>query len=207
MSTDDKEHVRIGSFQCRHFLPFDFTLGEDMHTLMLCWFFVIIFLGIKLVRYYANDAACSCANLGFPGISWRTHYGNGQKFCMLMYLDHLWRWWLQFVDFCNFGAISTSWNGPNLGFPGISQRTHGGNDLKFCMLLYPGYLQNWLDYGHSFLIFLILVQFWVSEMGQIWGCRAFLEKHKEGMAWKFACWFILVTSRNDQIMVTVCWLF
>ena len=29
------------------------------------------------------------------------------------------RLWLQFVDFSNFGAIWTQWNGSNLGFPGI----------------------------------------------------------------------------------------
>ena len=47
------------------------------------------------------------------------------------------------VDFCNFGTILTWWNGSNLGFPGISWRTHGGNGLKYGMLLYPDHLQNW----------------------------------------------------------------
>ena len=27
-------------------------------------------------------------------------------------------------------------------FPGICQRTHGGNGLKFCMTMYLGHLQN-----------------------------------------------------------------
>ena len=36
------------------------------------------------------------------------------------------------------------------------------------------HLQNWLDYGHSLLIFLMLVLFSLSEMGQIWGFRAIL---------------------------------
>ena len=31
------------------------------------------------------------------------------------------------------------------------------------------HLQNWIDYGHSLLIFLILALFWLREMGQIWG--------------------------------------
>ena len=35
------------------------------------------------------------------------------------------------------------------------------------MLMYLDHLQNWLDYGHSLLIFLILVLFWLSERGQI----------------------------------------
>ena len=41
------------------------------------------------------------------------------------------------------------------------------------MLLYPDHLQNWLDYGYDLLIFLILVLFWLSETGQIWGFQAF----------------------------------
>ena len=41
------------------------------------------------------------------------------------------------------------------------------------MLLYPDHYQNWLDYGYGLVIFLILVQFWLSETGQIWGFHAF----------------------------------
>ena len=36
------------------------------------------------------------------------------------------------------------------------RRTHGGNGLKFCTLMYLDNLQNWLVYGHCLLIFLIL---------------------------------------------------
>ena len=39
------------------------------------------------------------------------------------------------------------------GFRAISWRTHGGNGLKYCMLLYPDHLQNWLDYGYGLVIF------------------------------------------------------
>ena len=78
------------------------------------------------------------------------------------------------VDFCNFGTILTKWDGSNLGFPGISWRTHGGNGLKYGMLLYPDHLQNWLAYHYSLLIFVILALFWLSETGQIWGFQAFL---------------------------------
>ena len=56
-------------------------------------------------------------------------------------------------------TILTQWNSSNLGFPGISWRTHGGNSLKYDMLLYPDHLQNWLDYGYGLVIFLILVLF------------------------------------------------
>ena len=40
-------------------------------------------------------------------------------------------------------------------FTGICRRTHGGNGPTFCLLMYHGHLENWLDYGHGLLIFLI----------------------------------------------------
>ena len=58
-------------------------------------------------------------------------------------------------------------------FPGICWRTHGGNGLKFCTLMYLGHLQNWLDHGNGLLIFLFLVPLWLSETGQSWGFWAF----------------------------------
>ena len=82
-------------------------------------------------------------------------------------------------------------------FPGICRRTHGGNGLKFCMLMYLDRLQNWLVYGHGLLIFLILALFWLSETGQIWGFRAFPGECMEEMASNFACWCILTTFRTD----------
>ena len=78
-------------------------------------------------------------------------------------------------------------------FPGICRRMHGGISLKFYMLMYLDHLQNWLVYGHGLLIFLILVLFWLSETGQIWGYRAFPGERMEGMAWNFARWCILST--------------
>ena len=82
-------------------------------------------------------------------------------------------------------------------FPGICRRTHGGNGLKFYVLMYLDRLQNWLVYGHGLLIFLILVLFWLSETGQIWGFRAFPGECKEIMASNFARWCILTTFRTD----------
>ena len=38
-------------------------------------------------------------------------------------------------------------------FLGICWRTHGGNGLKFYMLMYLDHLQNWLVYVHGLLIF------------------------------------------------------
>ena len=119
-------------------------------------------------------------------------------------LIKLWSW---SVDFSPFGVTLTKWNGSNLGFPGISRRTRGGNGLAFCMLMYLDYLQNWLVYGHGVLFFLILAFFLLSEMGQIWGFRAFPGEPFEEIAWNFACWCILSAFRTDYIMVVVCWFF
>ena len=78
---------------------------------------------------------------------------NGLKFCMLMYPDHLPTWldnghnllifliWAKFWH-SEMGEIWGFW-GSNLRFMGISQRKHVGNDLTFCMLMYPDHLQNW----------------------------------------------------------------
>ena len=82
-------------------------------------------------------------------------------------------------------------------FPGICQRTHWGNGLKFHMLMYVDHHQHWLAYGYGLLIFLILALFWLSEMGQIWGFRAFAGEHIEEMAWNFVGWCILTTFRTD----------
>ena len=82
-------------------------------------------------------------------------------------------------------------------FPGICRRMHGGNGLKFYMLMYLDHLQNWLVYGHGLLIFLILALFWLSETGQIWGVRAFPGERKEEISWNFAGWCILTTFKTD----------
>ena len=50
-------------------------------------------------------------------------------------------------------------------FLGISWRPHGGNGLKFCMRMYPDHLQNWLDYGHGLLIFLLFAPLDRSYLG------------------------------------------
>ena len=92
-------------------------------------------------------------------------------------------------------------------FPGISRRTYGGNGLKFCMLMNPDHLQNWLDYGHRLLIFLLLASLLLSETGKIWDFRAFSGERNEGAACNFACWCILTTFRTDYIIVRVCWYF
>ena len=39
------------------------------------------------------------------------------------------------------------------------------NGRKFDMLMHPDQLENWIDFGHRLLIFLILAAFWLSETG------------------------------------------
>ena len=92
-------------------------------------------------------------------------------------------------------------------FPGISWGTHGGNSLRFCVLMYPDHLPNWLGYGYDLLIFLVLAPLLLSETGQIGGFRTFPEKCMEGVAWNCACWYILITVQTDWIYFTVCWFF
>ena len=48
-------------------------------------------------------------------------------------------------------------NRSNLWFLGFLLRTRGRSGLKFGMLMYPDHLQNWLDFGHGLLIFIIFV--------------------------------------------------
>ena len=82
-------------------------------------------------------------------------------------------------------------------FPAISQKRHGGNGLKFYMLMYPDHLQNWLDYGHSLLIFLILALLLFSEKGQIWGYLTFPGECMKRMALNFSRWCIMATFGTD----------
>ena len=139
----------------------------------------------------------------FPGICRRTHGRNGLKINMLMYLDHLQNWLVYSHGLLIFLILALFWlseTGQIWGFymtPGISQRTHGGNCLKSCTLMYHDHLKNWLVYGHGLVIFIILALFWLSETGQIWGFRAFPRECMEEMAWNFARWFILTTLRTD----------
>ena len=94
----------------------------------------------------------------FPKNAWR-------QWPEILYADVSWlpseliRLW------SNFGSILTKWNGSNLGFVISSWRTHWGNGLTFCMLMYPDHLQNGLDSDHSLLIFRVLTLFWLSETG------------------------------------------
>ena len=86
-----------------------------------------------------------CSQFEWPDVSWPSW--------------ELIRFWSSSVDITSFGSILTLWNRPNLSFPGIFLRIQRRNGLKFGMLMYSDYLQNWIDFGHGLLIFLILA-FW-----------------------------------------------
>ena len=130
----------------------------------------------------------------FPGIYRRTHGGNGLEFYMLICLDHIQNCLDYGYGLLIFLILALFW----LSESGqISWRMHGGNDLKFGTLMYLDNVQDWLVYGYGLLIFLILAVFWFSESGQIWGFRAFPGERMEWMAWNWARWCVLVTSRTD----------
>ena len=136
--------------------------------------------------------------LSSGSLGYWTACNNFKRYCTLPYcVTELIRLWPRSVDFSNFGAILTSWNGSNLGLPGISWGTHGGNSLKFCMLMYLNHLNNWSVSGHGLLIFVILALFWLKETGQIWSFRAFPGERMQGVAWNMVCYCILTTYRYD----------
>ena len=126
-----------------------------------------------------------------------------REFSKILHADVSWppskliRLWPRFVDFPPFGATLTYWNGSNLGFLSISQRTYAGNGMKIDKLMHPDHLKKWLLYGQGLLIFLILAQFWLSETGPIWGFRTFLGERIKGMAWTFVCWCILTIFKTN----------
>ena len=105
----------------------------------------------------------------------RMHGGNGLKCCLLMYSDHLQNWLDYGHGLLIFLLLAPFWLseiGQILGFSETGQiwgfwAFTRGNGLKFCMLMYPDHLQNWLDCDHGMLIFLLLKPLWLSKTGQI----------------------------------------
>ena len=55
------------------------------------------------------------------------------------------------------------------------------------MLMYPDHLENWLDFGHHLLIFLILAPFWLRETGQMCSFLAFSWQCMKGMCRNLSC--------------------
>ena len=64
---------------------------------------------------------------------------------------------------------------------------------KIWMLMYPDHFQNWLDFGHSLLIFQIWAQLDLMKRVAFLLFRTFSRKCMEIIAWNLACWCILTT--------------
>ena len=136
----------------------------------------------------------------FPGICRRTHRGNGLKFHMLMYLDHLQNWsvygrgLLNFLILALFSLRETGQIWGFRAFPGERIDEIAWNLASWCILT-TFRTDKFISTVCWF--FLILALFWLSETGQIWGFRAFPGERMEEMAWNFARWCILTTFRTD----------
>ena len=80
------------------------------------------------------------SNFGFPGISRRTHGGNGLKFCTQMYLDHLQNWLVYGHGLLIFLILALFWlseTGQILGFrafPGERMEEMAWNCAHWCIL-------------------------------------------------------------------------
>ena len=142
------------------------TFRTDESMVMVCWFFEFghYFDLVKRVKFGVSVHFLENAWRDWPEI-WSAAVAWPPSEVMGL--------WLRSGDFSHFGAILTYWNWSNFGSPCIFWKIHWGNGLKFCMPMFPVDLQNWFDYGYSLLIFLILMLFWLSETGQIWGFQAF----------------------------------
>ena len=87
--------------------------------------------------------------------------------------DHLWNWLYFGRVLLIFLILVAFWHSETSPVCGIVLRTHGRSWLKFGMLIYPDHLQNWLDFVHGLLIFLIFscplcgsVRVWLPLRGQ-----------------------------------------
>ena len=153
----------------------------------VCWFssFWHHFNFVKLVKF------------GVP----RHFLNTWREWPEILHADVSWplseiiRLWSRSVDFFSFWCPFDLRKGSNFGFPGNSRRTHGGNGLKFCMLMYTDHLQNWLDYGRG-LDFLHVGATLTYRNWSIWGFWAFSWECMGGVAWILACWCI-PTFRTD----------
>ena len=127
---------------------------------------------------------------------------------MLMYPDHR-QHWLDFgrllLIFLILVAFWFSETGLISDFGAFSWERRGGMAWNI-MLKYPDHFQDCFDLVHCLLIFVILVSFWLSETGQLWGSRRFSLERMGGMVQKFTCWCILTTFGTDYVLITVCWL-
>ena len=89
------------------------------------------------------------------------------------------RFWSGCVDFLNFGTILTLWNCSNSGIMGIFCTMHRSNGLEIWHADASWPPSELSTFWSCSVDFQILVQFWLSKMGQICGLWNFLVN-----AWK-----------------------
>ena len=74
---------------------------------------------------------------------------------MLIYPDQVQKW-LHFghgqLILLNLKQVKLNERGSSLQFPGIIRRAYERNDMKFGMLMYSGYIQDWKDVGWDMLV-------------------------------------------------------
>ena len=139
-----------------------------------------VYLSGEVSGHFPENTWRECPEILHADVSWP-----------LPELIRFWSWSVKFPPFwCHFVMDQIR------GFQVFSYRTHGENDLTFCMLMYLNPLQSWLVSGQSLLILVILALFWLRETAQIWGFWAFPGEGMEGIAWKFAYRYILATFRT-----------
>ena len=137
---------------------------------------------------------------------------------MLMYLEHLQNWLIYGLGLWIYLILALFWlseTGQIWGFRAYPGECIGGNGLKFCMLMYLAHFQNWLIYGLGLWIYLILALFWLSEMGQIWGFRAYPGECIGGNGLKFCMlmyldhlqnWLVLGHGLLSFVILALFWL-
>ena len=120
-------------------------------------------------------ALCVCGNIKDKLDPELSFYCNNLEWPGIGHADVSWsppEFWSWFVDFPHFGDILTKRNRSNLLFLDIFLITLGRNWLKFGMLMYPDHLQNWSDFDHGLLIFLIFI------MSSLW-----FHGNQSGLRW------------------------
>ena len=140
---------------------------------------------VTILRHVRPSVCPSVRLERFPGICRRMHGGISLKFYMLMYLDYLQSW----LVYGHGLLIFQFWHYFDLvkrvkfGVSGHIQENAWREWPEICTLMYLDHFQDWLVYGDSLLIVLILALFWLSETGQIWGFRSFPGERMEEMTW------------------------
>ena len=113
--------------------------------------------------------------------------------------------WIKESSFCNvICQISRPYSRKILCFCAfLAKRMEGKTRNLACWYVL---ITSTVDFGYvQLLIFLILAQFSLKEMGQIWHFLAFSIRCVGEMAWNLARWCTLITVRTVWILIKACW--